>query len=126
MNTAHLQVEAISAPVEAAGDRLHRFRVSFGERTGHCFITRGEALHLRQLTTEWVERALDNLAATHGEVWLERAVCTTPGLMLHHCDASEAWERSRLRRDGLTAPAEARWSLRSSTYQSHRQDEVTP
>lgn len=77
-------------PSGAHGEGLHWFRIEFAGGHGRCFITTGEAQHLHQLTTDWVKRALANLAAQRGWSWLEAAAASSPGLMLHHSDASDA------------------------------------
>ena len=87
---AELKVESIPPPGGARGDGLHWFRIDFRDRQGRCLITSGEAQHLRQLTTDWVQRALINLAAKHSPEWLEATACGSPGLILHHTDAADA------------------------------------
>jgi hypothetical protein len=84
-----LEVKSIVPPDDYRGQGLHWFRVTFEDGAGHCFISSGEAQHLRQLSTEWVKRALHNLARIRGWEWLENRACRSPGLMLHHTDASE-------------------------------------
>jgi hypothetical protein len=96
-----VRVEPASGPDELTGGGLHWFRVEFDNREGRCFITTGEALHLRQLTSDWVRRALLNLAVKNGHRWVESAVCSSPGLMLHHHDASEPSERRPVRAERL-------------------------
>ena len=83
-----LTIERIAPPGGSHGEGLHWFRIIFPGSEGRCFITTDEAQHLRQLTTEWVERALHNLAAVRGWEWLESRAGSTPGLMLHRSDAS--------------------------------------
>jgi hypothetical protein len=96
-----VRVEPVSGPEEHTGDGLHWFRILFDNREGRCFITTGEALHLRQLTTEWVKRALLNLGVKNGHRWVEAALCSHEGLMLHHHDASEPAESRRVRAESL-------------------------
>lgn len=90
-----VSVERVSSPEELIGGGLHWFRIRLDHREGRCFITSGEALHLRQLSIDWVRRALLNLAEKHGHQWVEAAACSSPGLMLHHHDASEPAKRPR-------------------------------
>jgi hypothetical protein len=72
------------------GGGLHWFKIEFSGRQGRCFITSGEAQHLRQLTPEWVQRAVRNRAEERGWEWLELTACSSPGLMLHHTDACDS------------------------------------
>src|SRR3954451_9072436 len=88
------EVERMSPPGGAHGDGLHWFRIAFAAGHGRCFITTGEAQHLRQLTSNWVERALANLAAQNGWDWLQTAASSGTGLMLHHSDACDDWPTS--------------------------------
>jgi hypothetical protein len=76
-------------PSDSPGKGIHCFRVLFETRSGRCFITAGEAMRLRQLDAHWVKQALINLALHHGRVWLEDALLSDPGLILHHSDAYE-------------------------------------
>lgn len=87
---SHLRIEPIAPPGDKRGDGLHWFGIDFPDRHGHCLITTGEAQHLRQLTTDWVERALINLMASRGRDWVEASACSDPGLILHHSDARDA------------------------------------
>jgi hypothetical protein len=82
-------VKRMMPPGGSHGDGLHWFRVTLPGGEGRCFITNGEAQHLHQLTTDWVERAIRNLASVRGWYWLETRVRSSPGLMLHHSDAYE-------------------------------------
>jgi hypothetical protein len=82
-----IRVQAITSPDEVCAPGLHWFHVVLETRTGRCFITSGEAQHLRQLSTDWVKQALLNLAEKRGRGWLEEALDRSPGLMLHHSDA---------------------------------------
>jgi hypothetical protein len=88
-----VQVEAICSDEDLANAGLHWFQVFSETGSGRCFITAGEAERLRELNTDWVERALLNLAATYGTSWLEHALSSSPGLQLHYCDAHEPWKR---------------------------------
>jgi hypothetical protein len=84
-----LRVHTIAAPGGSHGERLHWFRIEFDNAEGRCFITTDEAQRLRQLTTDWVRRALENLAHQRGWPWLRETAAETPGLMLHCSDAGE-------------------------------------
>jgi hypothetical protein len=92
---AKFRVESISPPAGSRGDGLHWFRIDFSDRQGRCLITTGEAQHLRQLTTDWVERALGNLAEQRGREWVVETACSSPGLILHHSDAGDPIGLSR-------------------------------
>ena len=94
----------MSSPQGSPADGLHWFDVHFADRQGRCLITTGEAQHLRQLTTEWVERALGNLIVTHGVDWVESRACGDPGLVLHHSDASEVPDAELQIRPGQSLP----------------------
>lgn len=96
-----LRIESIPPLPGSRGDGLHWFRIEFPDREGRCLITRGDAQHLRQLTLEWVGRALGNLAARYGWDWLEETACSTSGLILNHCDAADLSHVSRPRRKRL-------------------------
>jgi hypothetical protein len=80
-------VKRMAPPGGSHGDGLHWFRVTLPGGEGRCFITNGEAQHLHQLTSEWVERAIRNLASVRGWDWLETRARSSSGLMLHHSDA---------------------------------------
>lgn len=82
-----LEITPISDPPELPGGGLHWFRIEFADREGHCFITTGEAQRLKEMSSDWVERALRNLAAKHGREWIKEWACSSPGLVLHHSDA---------------------------------------
>lgn len=84
-----LKTEQIRAPGGTHGDRLLWFRIEFGDCRGRCFITTGEAQHLRQLTAEWVARAVANLTEVRGLDEVKLAACSSSGLMLHHSDARD-------------------------------------
>jgi hypothetical protein len=90
-----IRVRALEAH-SAAAPGAHWFQVLFETRSGRCFITAGEARRLRELNPEWVKRALLNLAAKRGRGWLEDALVSTPGLMLHCSDADEPWAANSL------------------------------
>jgi hypothetical protein len=92
---AEIKVESISPPSGFRGDGLHWFRIEFPDRQGRCLLTTGEAQHLRQLTTGWVQRALLNLADRRGWDWLLETACSSPGLILHHDDAGDVVEAER-------------------------------
>jgi len=81
-----------SIPEDLARPGLHWFRVVFDSGSGRCGITTAEAQRLRQLNTDWVRRALLNLASRYGRPWLEDALRSRPGLLLRHSDASEPRE----------------------------------
>ena len=86
----------MTPPGGAHGDGLHWFRVRLSGGDGRCFITNGEAQHLRQLTTDWVELAIRRLVSIQGPDWVEIRLRSSVGLMLHHSDAEEpATERNR-------------------------------
>ncbi len=68
---------------------LHWFQTFFASGSGRCFITAGEALRLKELSAEWVRRALLNLAATYGGSWVEHALASHPGLLFHYFYADE-------------------------------------
>jgi hypothetical protein len=87
-NKVELIVESIAPPGGYRGQGMHWFKVTFGDGTGHCYITSREAQLLSQLTTAWIEQALRNLAAIRGWEWLKSRVCGSSGLMLHHTDAT--------------------------------------
>jgi hypothetical protein len=91
MTAIKIEVERLPSPSGAHGDGLHWFRIDLAGGQGRCFITTGEALHLRQLTTDWVERALANLALQKGLDWIQEAASGSSGLMLHHSDACDLW-----------------------------------
>jgi hypothetical protein len=84
--------EVVSEQVQAAehGNGVYSFRVVFSDGEGRCFIATSEAARLRQLTPEWVARALSNLAASHGAAWLRRSMGGGLGLRLHDGDAGDA------------------------------------
>jgi hypothetical protein len=84
-----LEVERLGRT--SSGDSLHTFRVPLAAGEGRCFITAVEASQLRQLTTDWVARALDNLRAAHGMAWLERCLCSDAGLQLHAEGAADPY-----------------------------------
>lgn len=86
-DAGQVKVETMPPPGGAHGEGLHWFRIDFPEGEGRCFITTSEAQHLQQLTTDWVGRALGNLAAVRGWEWLESRARSSPGLMLHRSDA---------------------------------------
>lgn len=71
------------------GDGLYAFQVQLPSGQGRCYITAAQALHLQQLTTRWVARALTNLAIKHGRSWVEQAMRSVEGLQLHHDDAAD-------------------------------------
>jgi hypothetical protein len=87
-----IKVESISPPTGSRSDGLHWFRVDFPDCQGRCLITTGEAQHLRELTTDWVQRALVNLAEQRGCEWVRDTAGSSPGLILHHSDAGEPIE----------------------------------
>jgi hypothetical protein len=74
--------EVVSEQVRAAecGNGVHSFRVVLPDGEGRCFITTSDALRLRQLTPEWVARAVSTLAASHGSAWLPRSLRNGLGL----------------------------------------------
>ncbi len=55
--------------------------------SGYCHISAKEVQRLHQLTTEWVERAVENLSEVYGPARLRRALSSEPGLQLHSQDA---------------------------------------
>ena len=85
-----LTIKSITPPAGSHGGSLHWFRIDFAKGQGRCLGTTGEAQHLRQLTTDWVERALRNPAEQHGWQWVIGTTSPSPGLMLHHSGAGEA------------------------------------
>jgi hypothetical protein len=88
----HIQIESICGCEELEVPGLHWFQVFFETGSGRCFITAGEARRLRELSTGWVKQALSNLAREYGSTWLEQALASSPGLLLHYSDAHEPWE----------------------------------
>jgi hypothetical protein len=84
-----IRVTEITGRHERGANGLYWFLVLFETRSGRCFITVGEAQHLRELDADWVKRALLNLAITRGRGCLEDALVSQSGLMLHHSDAYE-------------------------------------
>ena len=74
-------------PGGSEGAGLHWFRIHFEDSKGRCFITTDEAQQLRQLTTNWVRRALENLGAQRGQRWVKSTANSKSGLMLHSSDA---------------------------------------
>jgi hypothetical protein len=84
-----IRVQAIAAPEGQVAPGMYWFKVLFETRSGRCCITAGEAQHLCQLNVDWVKRALINLAVQRGRGWLEDALVSRAGLMLHRCDAKE-------------------------------------
>jgi hypothetical protein len=89
-----LRVETIAAPGGYGGEGLHWFRVEFPDRQGRCVITTSDARHLRQLSTEWVHRAVVNLAGRRGWDWVVAQACSPPGLIPHHTDAADAVDQT--------------------------------
>jgi hypothetical protein len=77
----------MAPPDRATDDGLYWFEVEFSDCQGWCFITTGEAQHLRELTNEWVVQALCNLGAARGWASVKTEACGDQGLMLHHSDA---------------------------------------
>jgi hypothetical protein len=87
---ASVEVEGLVHRQECeAADGLRWFRVSFAGVEGQCFITTGEALRLRELNSDWVRRAIENLGDVHGADWLRRMLTLRGGLQLHYVDASD-------------------------------------
>lgn len=85
-----IEVEAVvHRQGDGGADGLRWFRVSFAGVEGRCFITTGEALRLRELNSDWVRRAIENLGAVHGADWLRRMLTVGGGLQLHYVDASD-------------------------------------
>jgi hypothetical protein len=82
-----IDVRPIGEAPERDGIRWFRFR--FRGNAGQCFITAGEALRLRELTVDWVRRALANRASARGLEWLESTTSRGPGLQLHYRDADD-------------------------------------
>ncbi len=90
------------------GDRLYRFEAQMAdEESGFCHISAAEAQRLHQLTSEWVERALENLVAISGSARLRRALTSGPGLALHSQDAVDPRRSSSQLRVGSTSAAES-------------------
>lgn len=85
----HVHVESICSDADLASCGLHWFQVFFETGSGRCFITAGEARRLPQLNSDWVKRALVNLVAAYGSSWVEFALTSQPGLLLHYFDADE-------------------------------------
>jgi hypothetical protein len=81
------EVEAARADIER---RLSLHLPRFARRRGGA-LPHHEASQLRQLTTDWVARALDNLRAAHGMAWLERCLCSDAGLQLHAEGAADPY-----------------------------------
>jgi hypothetical protein len=106
------RVEAVT-DFDQGGLGLHRFRVSLDGGSGDCFITAGEALRLSKLNTDWVRQALINLDNRYGSAWLEQALRSNPGLLLHHTDAREGRPRGSTDPGSgpapITDPARSRW-----------------
>jgi hypothetical protein len=114
-----VQVESICTSEDLAAGGLHWFQVFFETGSGRCFITAGEALRLRELNTDWVKRALLNLAAQYGSSWLELALSSSPGLLLHYADAHETWESKPASVDPVLEPDHIAESNEQEAVVSH-------
>jgi hypothetical protein len=86
---ADLSVHTMAPPGGSHGEGLHWIRIEFDNAEGRCFITSDEAQRLRQLKTDWVTRALENIARQRGWPWLRETAAGSSGLMLHCSDAGE-------------------------------------
>jgi hypothetical protein len=100
--TALFSVETIPPPGGYGGEGLHWFGIAFPDRRGRCLMTTRDAQHLRQLTTEWVRRALLNLADRRGWDWVVAQACSSPGLILRHTDAGDVIDEERPEPAALT------------------------
>lgn len=89
------KAEVLSGPREVAGaDQIGEQRLEFAvrldEQDGTCFITRAEAIHLRQLSSDWVQHALQNLVLRDGPGRVCERLARAGGLQLRLGDARES------------------------------------